>query len=81
MKFIGKWMELETIILSEVTWRPMKDLRKKDKCLSFSHMWLLGLTFALSRAVKKLVRGRKMGRLQGEGCAMEGERGIMERKV
>jgi hypothetical protein len=29
-------------------------------------MWLLDLTLALSREVKKLVRGHKMGRLKGK---------------
>lgn len=39
MEFTGKWMELQIIIPSEVTWTP-----KRQTLHVFSPLWMLALT-------------------------------------
>lgn len=58
VKFEGKWMELETVILSKVT--PIQ----KDKCLVFFHMWKNHWTgvFLSEKPIDVRTLARKYGR-------------------
>ena len=44
MKFLGKWIELENIILSEVTYS-----QKKNTWYALTDKWLLAQTFQITR--------------------------------